>query len=228
MNTNALKKGDVLLAHNDKRKHTAIYIGDGQIVHASINEKGTTTGGKVGDQTGREICTRSIYGEWDFVLRYPDERVAIAAALWAVDIANDNTHGYDQIYRWGVDNKPSDFDCSSLVVSAFERQGLPIRANGGTFTGNLRSALLKCGFVEVSDMIKCTVDLVEVYPNDKGEHVRAMQALLNLRGYYCGQTDGDYGKRTRSALDRYQKDKNLLPVDGICGRGTWTSLIMNK
>ena len=228
MNINALKKGDVLLAHNDKRKHTAIYLGDGQIVHASINEKGAIKGGKVGDQTGKEICIRSNYGEWDCVLRYPDERVAIAAALWAVGIANDDIHGYDQIYRWGVENKPSDFDCSSLVISAFEKQGVPVKEKGATYTGNMREAFKKCGFVEVSDMVVCNVELVEVYPGDTGEHVRAMQALLNLRGYYCGQTDGDYGKRTRQALDRYQTDKKLLPVDGICGRGTWTSLIMNK
>lgn len=228
MNLNALKKGDVLLAHNSNRKHTAIYIGDGQIVHASINEKGTTKGGRVGDQTSKEVCIRSNYGEWDAVLRYPDERVAIAAALWAVGIANDDIHGYDQIYRWGVENKPSDFDCSSLVISAFEKQGVPVKEKGATYTGNMREAFKKCGFVEVSDMINCTVELVEVYPGDKGEHVRAMQALLNLRGYNCGQTDGDYGKKTRSALDRYQSDKRLLPVDGICGRGTWTSLIMNK
>lgn len=228
MNTNALKKGDVLLAHNDKRKHTAIYLGDGQIVHASINEKGTTKGGRVGDQTSKEVCIRSNYGEWDVVLRYPDERVAIAAALWAVGIANDDIHGYDQIYRWGVENKPSDFDCSSLVISAFEKQGVPVKEKGATYTGNMKEAFKKCGFVEVSDMINCTVELVEVYPGDKGEHVRAMQALLNLRGYNCGQTDGDYGKKTRQALDRYQSDKRLVPVDGICGRGTWTSLIMNK
>ena len=224
MNQNALKKGDVLLAHNDKRKHTAIYLGDGQIVHASLNEKGTTTGGKVGDQTGREICTRSNYGEWDFVLRYPDERVALQATLKALDIADDNSHGYDQINRWGA----PDYDCSSLVITAYEKVGVPVKEKGATYTGNMREAFKKCGFVEVTDMITCNVQLVEVYPGDKGEHVRAMQALLNLRGYNCGQADGDYGKKTRSALDRYQSDKRLVPVDGICGRGTWTSLIMNK
>lgn len=63
-----LKKGDVLL---NVRKHTAMYIGDGQIVHASINELGKVTGGQSGDQTGKEICTRSYYNKpWDYVLRY--------------------------------------------------------------------------------------------------------------------------------------------------------------
>ena len=228
INPNILKKGDVLLAHNDNRKHTAIYLGDGQIVHASLNEKGTIKGGKVGDQTGKEICIGSNYGEWDFVLRYPDERVATAAALWAVGIANDDTHGYDQVNRWGSEYKPSDFDCSSLVISAFEKQGLPIKKNGGTYTGNMRDAFKRCGFIEVSNMIICSVELPEVYQGDKGEAVKSMQTLLKLRGYDCGAIDGDYGKKTRAALDRFQKNSKppLTPLDGVCGRGTWRALIL--
>ena len=63
-----LERGDVLLNHVH---HTAMYIGDGQLVQASINEYGTTTGGQTGDQTGREIYTRGYYNyPWDCVLRY--------------------------------------------------------------------------------------------------------------------------------------------------------------
>ena len=31
------------------------------IGHASINEKGKVTGGKKGDQTGKEVCIRTWY-----------------------------------------------------------------------------------------------------------------------------------------------------------------------
>lgn len=63
-----LRAGDVLLNH---KHHTAIYSGAGQIIQASINERGTTTGGTTGDQTGREICERAYYNyPWDCVLRY--------------------------------------------------------------------------------------------------------------------------------------------------------------
>lgn len=66
-----LQRCDVLL---NVKKHTAFYIGDGQIVHASLNEKGTITGGKPGDQTGKEICTRSYYNRpWDYVLRFEEK-----------------------------------------------------------------------------------------------------------------------------------------------------------
>ena len=72
LNTGAgLERGDVLLNHVH---HTSLYIGGGQLVQASINEHGTTTGGQTGDQTGREICTRGYYNyPWDCVLRYTEE-----------------------------------------------------------------------------------------------------------------------------------------------------------
>lgn len=63
-----LQGGDVLLNH---KHHTALYCGGDKVVQASINECGTTTGGATGDQTGKEIYTRSYYNyPWDCVLRY--------------------------------------------------------------------------------------------------------------------------------------------------------------
>lgn len=63
-----LERGDVLLNHVH---HTALHIGGGQIVQASINELDRVTGGQTGDQTGREIYSRGYYNyPWDCVLRY--------------------------------------------------------------------------------------------------------------------------------------------------------------
>lgn len=65
-----LKRGDVLLSVGH---HTAIYCGDGKMVDARINEKGTTTGGKSGDQTGHEIEIHAYNNHpWTNVLRYPE------------------------------------------------------------------------------------------------------------------------------------------------------------
>lgn len=80
--TENMKRGDILLAtHNYKgvySGHTVIYLGDGQIVEAALNEKNTTTGGQTGDQTGEEIRVRSYYnypadvgrGRWEGLFRY--------------------------------------------------------------------------------------------------------------------------------------------------------------
>jgi cell wall-associated NlpC family hydrolase len=67
---NNLVRGDILL---NETHHTCVYIGNGQIVQASINELGTVRGGQTGDQTGKEIYVRSYYDYtygWDCVLRY--------------------------------------------------------------------------------------------------------------------------------------------------------------
>lgn len=69
----SLVKGDIIL---NERHHTVMYIGDGKIAQFSINEKGTTKGGKTGDQTGKESYIGKFYEYskgWDCVLRYPGD-----------------------------------------------------------------------------------------------------------------------------------------------------------
>lgn len=68
-----LQRGDILL---NEVHHVAVYIGGGKIVQASINEKGTATGGRPGDQTGYEINIspyRNYKRGWDCVLRLPNK-----------------------------------------------------------------------------------------------------------------------------------------------------------
>ena len=143
VNPKNLKRGDILL---NEKHHTAIYVGDGNIVHASLNEKGGIYGGQSGDQTGKEICVRSYYDRpWDLVLRYPDPVLADEYTKKAEAIAADPSHGYDQLKRWGPD-----FDCSSLVCFVVESVGIPVRTAGhSTFTGNMKAGFTKCGFVIV-------------------------------------------------------------------------------
>lgn len=63
-----LEPGDVLL--NDK-DHTAMYVGNGQLAQASIDEHGNVAGGASGDQTGSETSVRSYYNfPWSCVLRF--------------------------------------------------------------------------------------------------------------------------------------------------------------
>lgn len=79
-----------------------------------------------------------------------------SAIEWAVGIANDDTHGYDQDERWGPD-----YDCASLVIQAFVEAGLDVRSLGATNTSNMRSAFVKAGFSQIS-----YTDGMTLYPGD--------------------------------------------------------------
>ena len=73
---------------------------------------------------------------------------------WMIDIALDDSHGYDQAYRWG---ERGDYDCSSLVISALKASGL--NTGSATYTGNMRSQLTARGF-------KWMTDFSELRPGD--------------------------------------------------------------
>lgn len=74
-----LERGDVLL---NEKHHVAMYCGSGKEVEASINEKGTATGGKPGDQTGKEFLVRSYRNyPWTHILRYVGTESAEASVL---------------------------------------------------------------------------------------------------------------------------------------------------
>lgn len=70
------------------------------------------------------------------------------AVQWAINIANDNSHGYSQVDRWNPD-----FDCSSFVISAWEQAGVPVRSGGATYTGNMKGAFIGCGFTDVTNLV---------------------------------------------------------------------------
>ena len=72
--------------------------------------------------------------------------VAEQALQWAINIANDQSHGYSQANRWGN----PDYDCSSLVISAYQAVGVPLKTNGATYTGDLRQVALRTGFKDVT------------------------------------------------------------------------------
>jgi len=78
-NTGDLDPGDVLL---NTENHTAVYIGNGNIVEASINEYGGVSGGQVGDQTGDEIHIRSVYNyPWNVVIVPPVDIIDVPDAV---------------------------------------------------------------------------------------------------------------------------------------------------
>lgn len=68
------RKGDIHLAVGH---HVCVSTDSEHIVHASIDERGTTKGCQKGDQTGKEICIRKYYTPsygWNYHLRYNENK----------------------------------------------------------------------------------------------------------------------------------------------------------
>lgn len=88
--------GDV---HLNTRNHVCMSISKSKIAQASINEKGTVTGGKTGDQTGKEICIRDYYeysGGWDVHLRYKGKNTDVTPDVSVDTVAREVIAG-----KWG-------------------------------------------------------------------------------------------------------------------------------
>ena len=65
------------------------------------------------------------------------------------EIAEDDSHGYSQVNRWGN----PDYDCSSLVISVWQNAGVPVKSLGATYTGDMYLAFVKAGFVDVTNQV---------------------------------------------------------------------------
>ena len=118
-----------------------------KIGHASIDENGKIAGGKVGDQTGKEICIRDWYKKpWNVMLICTDEKLADKAAEYMEAICKDDSYGYDQSQRGtgyesikknGVAKGKGEFDCSSLVSVAVNLSYGKIKLGRYTTTGSI-------------------------------------------------------------------------------------------
>lgn len=72
------------------------------------------------------------------------------AVLWAIDIANDDSHGYSQPNRWsGID-----YDCSSFVLTAFHYAGFNIPLDG--YTETMVTQFPNAGFEDITSQIDLT------------------------------------------------------------------------
>lgn len=121
-----------------------------------------------------------------------------SAVNWAVKIANDNSHGYDQNSRWGPN-----YDCSSLVISAFEQAGYKVKSGGATYIGNMKSVFLRYGFSDVTSKIALSTGMGlkrgDVLLNTKSHTALVVEdggktivnASINENGKTTGGRSGD-------------------------------------
>lgn len=123
------------------------------------------------------------------------EQVRKNAVNWMINLAEDDSHGYDQIYRWG---ERGDYDCSSAVITAYREAGVPLSC---TYTGNMKSDMLRNGFKDVSgyvnfstgsgmiagDVLLNEVHHTAMYIGDGQE----VEASINEKGTATGGRPGD-------------------------------------
>lgn len=142
-----------------------------KISNCGSNENGKTTGGKAGDQTGKEYRVISWYSRpWKCVLRFPDPKVGEEIARISEAAAKNNNVGYCQTHRrtyhdalkaanWNpaAIKKPVETDCSAStlanIIAAGHKCGIAAlkQINPDGYTGNMRAALKKAGFTVLTD-----------------------------------------------------------------------------
>lgn len=75
---------------------------------------------------------------------------------------------------------------------------------------------------------------IKLLPNlskgSTGNFVKILQSELKNMGYYSGDIDGSFGNLTDSALKGFQTNISKVygnfAVDGICGKKTWTRILL--
>lgn len=165
-----------------------------KIGHASIDENRSAHGGKAGDQTAKEVCTRSWYSKpWTSVIRPKDSTNAekIAKAMEQA-CANDNI-GYDQYQRttlytqakalnWDISKieTPCECDCSSLVAVCVNAAGIVVSKD--IYTGNEKAALSATGAFTV---------LTDSKYVGKADYLKRGDILLGKGHTAIVLTDGD-------------------------------------
>lgn len=118
------------------------------------------------------------------------------AVDWSVGIANDPTYGYDQMNRWGPN-----YDCSALLIDAWERAGVPVKTNGATYTGNMKYVFLRTDFRDVTAQVNLktgaglqTGDVLLHERNHTAMYIgggKVVQASINELGTIKGGQSGD-------------------------------------
>lgn len=213
-----LQRGDVLL---HETKHTAMFIGSGRLVHAAGNEYGKATGGRTGDQTGKEICVTGYFNfPWQCVLRYKGEDSGAADPAPAP--------GGDYIVQpgdtlWGI--------AQALGVDMVELA----RINGISNVNLIFPGQVLKLPGTVSDSVQpedpkpagtVSVDLPVLRKGDTGGAVKALQSLLLNAGIDVGPcgVDGDFGEDTWVAVCDLQRASGTSVTGEVKGP-EWAALI---
>lgn len=215
------------------------------IAHASLGEGGKVKNGVAGDQTGKEVCTRSWYSKpWNYVIRFKPASMRDRIAF-CMEAAAENDHiGYDQNQRNTLLNKARKYnydvskvtedcecDCSSLVSVACMYAGVPesLLVMGGNCatTRTIKNLLKLTGEVEVFQTALYTGRPERLMRGDillaEGKHVAVVVQEDNTNPYKLSKvslTIGCKGESVKWLQWQLNHNGAALEVDGIFGKKT--------
>lgn len=149
-----------------------------KIYSALCEDTADPTPNQVGDYTDRQkavinmIHTYADNTEKEGIAMTKTEKAIRQMETWA----KDDSHGYDQDYRWG---EKGDYDCSSAVIQAWQNAGVPVKSGGATYTGDMKNVFLKNGFKDITASVN----------RGTGTGLKRGDVLLNEAHHvamYCG------------------------------------------
>lgn len=146
----------------------------------------TDTGNQVGAYKDRQ---RFVYNALKTYFPEEEEKNMAKAekAIQQMETwAKDDSHGYDQDYRWG---EKGDYDCSSAVIQAWQNAGVPVKSGGATYTGDMKNVFLKNGFKDITASVN----------KETGTGLKRGDVLLNEAHHvamYCGN-----GKEVEASIN---------------------------
>lgn len=122
-----------------------------------------------------------------------------SAISWMEALANDDSHGYSQYWRWGPD-----YDCSSAVCTAWEQAGVPVVTNGAVNTWTINSVFPAMGFNDVTSKVNMATGAglvrgdvllsvdhhVAMYCGNGVEVEASSDENGSIEGYNTGDQDG--------------------------------------
>ena len=183
------------------------------IAHASIDENKNIKGGIPGDQTGKEVCTRSWYlKNWQYVIRPKSEKIAAKAVAIATAVTLNPNVGYNQTKRntlykelkaHGYDVPAigkCDTDCSAFMTVCYIAAGvnkLEYETNAPT-TSTMVKAFRNTGQFEIlsgAEYLRIDARLkpgdVLVQPGHHTVFLLRVQKGMRLSGFNGNWLDGD-------------------------------------
>ena len=175
-----------------------------------VSGSGTASGTNVdiwtaNDSSGQSwiLTTSSIPYVFDYVDTFADYMTAYA---------KDDSHGYDQEYRWG---QRGDYDCSSLVITCLRLAGF--ETGDATYTGDMRAALTSLHWEWITNFDVGSLQKGDILLRES-THTAAMISAAQLaqasQNEFNGATGGQPGDQTGKEVNIRDYNYNY-PWDGI-------------